>query len=57
MRRLTLHLKNVEKVNHNGKPKIFNTLSFNVSNDRDVQASLSSVKKDNITKQYFSNIK
>lgn len=56
MRRVTVHLKNVEKVNVNGKVKLFNTHSFNVSNEKQERDLLSRFNKDNITKKYYSNL-
>ena len=64
MRRLTIHLKSVEKTVH-PKPtkkdpkatmtKIHNTLAFNVSNDAEAAHHLA-MHGDNVSKHYFSNI-
>lgn len=50
MRRLTIHLKNVEKVGN----KIFNTLSFSVSNEKEINFHLS-MYSENVKKHYLSN--
>ena len=64
MKRLTIHLKNVEKTAHVKRvknapdgvmKKIHNTLSFIVKNDTEVTHHLST-HEGNIKKHYFSNL-
>ena len=56
MRRLTIHLKNQEKVSVGDKQKTFNTVSVNVKTELDEQLALGKYG-DNVTKSYTSNIK
>lgn len=51
MKRLTIHLKKVEKINN----KIHNTMAFIVKNDEDIAHHLS-MYNDNIKKHYFTNL-
>lgn len=54
MKRLTVHSK-VEKVNVEGKSKIFNTKSFRVkSSEKEINDILGSIP--NVQKHYLSNI-
>jgi len=50
MKRLTIHLKHVEKTDN----KVFNTLSFTVKNQTEITHHLSMNDK-NVSKHYLSN--
>lgn len=54
-KRLTVHLKNVQKVNVEGKSKIFNTLSFRLrkGDAKEVNDILGSAGE--VQKHYLSN--
>lgn len=56
MKRLTIHLKNQEKVSVGDKQKVFNTVTFNVKTELDEKLALGKFG-DNVTKHYTSNIK
>lgn len=55
MKRLTIHLSNVEKITHNGKQKVFNTLAFKISSEKESNEILLA-HEENVKKHYFSNI-
>lgn len=56
MKRLTVHLANVQKLNVNGKSRLFNTRSFllKTGSEKEINEILSSVGQ--FTKHYLSNI-
>lgn len=52
MKRLTIHLKVAEKTGN----KIFNTVSFIVRSERDINSKIALYGSDNIKKSYVTNL-
>lgn len=56
MKRLTIHLRNVPKVEHKGKMKIFNTVSHTINKDEEANAFISEYIDEKVVKTNISNI-
>jgi len=53
--RLTIHLKNVQKINVNGKSKLFNTLSFRLKKNTESEINEKMRSAGDVSKYYTSN--